>query len=371
MAGNKWMGKLARLDGAIAERRNVHSTVVSTPSPSVNMVFGGAHGLPLGYTLVMYGPPKGGKSLLASAMIGNLHQNYEDAIALRYDTEFRDLGQMNDKTMKMFGIDPDRYMSFSINTPDGIFDAIEHKVAAMCEEGAPIKLIVIDSINGIMGRRALNNESVLSQTIGDTALTLGDGFKRILPVQRKYGIAVVLVSQARSEMDQAEIMRGNKIRMASAFQVQHYAEYFMLVEPNKTKSGRTSLDGKEFVDDTVGDMSDRGDRYAHKIRVCMKDSSMGNKGRVGEFTFDYNKGFINVHEEVFTLGVNRGIISKPNQLTYSFNGRSWKGQAAMVEALKNEPELQVAVVKELKRRDMEGGLPVTAEEVAASQEESA
>jgi hypothetical protein len=262
-------------------------------------------------------------------------------------------------------------MSFSINTPDGIFDAIEHKVAAMCEEGAPIKLIVIDSINGIMGRRALNNESVLSQTIGDTALTLGDGFKRILPVQRKYGIAVVLVSQARSEMDQTEIMRGNKIRMASAFQVQHYAEYFLLVEPNKNKAGRTSLDGKEFVDETVGDMADRGDRYAHKIRTCMKDSSMGSKGRIGEFTFDYNKGFINIHEEVFTLGVNRGIISKPNQLTYSFNGRNWKGQQAMLDALKNEPELQAEVIKEFKRRDLEGSIPVLPEEAAALQEESA
>jgi hypothetical protein len=42
----------------------------------------------------------------------------------------------------------------------------------------------------------------------------------------------------------------------------------------------------------------------------------------------------------------------------------------MVEALKSEPELRDAVIKELKRRDVEGSIPVLPEDVK-SQEESA
>jgi hypothetical protein len=171
-------------------------------------------------------------------------------------------------------------------------------------------------------------------------------------------------------MDQAEQMRGNKVKMAASFALQHHAEYFVFVEQNRTKAGRTNLDGVEFKDESLGDINDNAEKIAHKIRVCMKDSSMGPKGRFGELTLDYKKGFINQHEEVFLLGTNRGVIAKPNQLTYSFGGRNWKGQGAMVEALKSEPELRDAVIKELKRRDVEGSIPVLPEDVK-SQEESA
>lgn len=367
---NKWMAKLAKIEGAVTERKDPHQTVVATHSPSVNFTFGNGWGLPLGYSLVLYGPPKGGKSLLVNSMIGSLHQGDPEAIAVRFNTEMRETGQLGPDSMAMWGIDPERYVGIEANTPDGVFDAIEHKLGALCQEGAPIKLVVIDSVNAIQGRRALNNESVMQQTIGDLALTIQEGLKRILAVQRKYNFALILVTQVRAEMDQAEQMRGNKVKMAASFALQHHAEYFMLVEPNKTKAGRTSLDGSEFKDEKLGDMNDNAERTGHKIRVCMKDSSMGPKGRMGEFTLDYKRGIINVHEEVFTLGVNRGVINKPNQLTYSFGDQTWKGQPAVLEALKTSPMLREAVIKELRRRDKEGGLPMTIEETLSQEESS-
>jgi hypothetical protein len=164
-------------------------------------------------------------------------------------------------------------------------------------------------------------------------------------------------------------MRGNKVKAGISYGLQHHAEYFLFIEPNKTKAGRTDLSGGEFIDESLGDINDRGERTAHKIRVVMKDSSMGPKGRMGEFTLDYNKGIINTHEEVFLLGVNRGVIEKPNQLSYKFGDRSWKGQAAILEALKTDKELYGAVLRELKRRDREKSLPLTEAEAAASSEE--
>jgi hypothetical protein len=91
----------------------------------------------------------------------------------------------------------------------------------------------------------MNADSVMVQQIGDEAKTLQDGFKRILAVQRKYKIAVVLTSHVRAEMDQAEQMRGNKVRMGASFGVQHYGEYFMFVEPNKSKEGKSGPPGQQ------------------------------------------------------------------------------------------------------------------------------
>lgn len=367
---SKWLQKLHKIDGAVTERKNPHANVIETHSPSVNASFGRGWGLPLGYTLVLYGPPKGGKSLMCNSMIGSMHKAYEDGIACRFNTEMRESGQLGPEEMKMWGIDPERYVGIEANTPDGVFDVIEHKLGAMCQEGMPLKLVIIDSINAIQGRRALNNDSVMNLTIGDLAQTIQEGLKRILAVQRKYNFALVLVTQIRAEMDPTLVQRGQKVKMAASHALQHHAEYFMYVEKNETKAGRTGLDGKELVNDQITDMADRSEKLGHKIRTCMKDSSLGPKGRFGEFTIIYDQGIVRQHEEVFTLGVNRGVIEKPNQLTYSFGGRNFKGQAAIVEAIKNEPELYNGILKELKLRDNSGGgLPMTPEEAAAAAEE--
>jgi RecA/RadA recombinase len=142
-----------------------------------------------------------------------------------------------------------------------IFDRIEKDIAAMCQEGAPIRLVIIDSINAIQGRRAMNADTIMTQQIGDLALTLQDGFKRILPVQRKYKIAVILTSHVRAEMDQAEQMRGNKVKMAAGFGVQHYGEYFMYVEQNRSKAGSETLLGEKLEDENNTDLMDKAEKH--------------------------------------------------------------------------------------------------------------
>jgi hypothetical protein len=103
----------------------------------------------------------------------------------------------------------------------------------------------------------------------------------------------------------------------------------------------------------------------------MVDSSFGPKGRVAEFSFDYHKGIINQHEEVFLLGVNRGIIHKPNNLTYSFGGKDYRGKPATLEALKNDQKMREDIMKELRRQDVLGdysSIPAAVLETSAEEE---
>lgn len=353
----KFMEKLLKLEGAIAEARNVHASILDSPSPSLNFTFGKGHGLPRGHSMLLYGPPRGGKTIICNAMAGKLHQDNPEAWVIKFNTEFRENAQ---DQKSVWGIDSARYLAYEVNQPDFIFDRIEKDIFAMIQDGMDLGLVIIDSLNGIQGRRAMNADSIMTQQIGDNALTIQEGLKRILPVQRKGNFGLILTSHIRAQMEQksgSAVVHTSKttaVRPAVSYGTQHHCEYYMYVEPDMTKDGKVDLSGKTFTDTSVTDLDDNNERTGHKVRVRMMDNSLGPKGRVGEFTLDYEKGIINVHEEVFLLGVNRGIIGRPNQVMYEFGGVEWKGKEAILNAIRDDHQLSQKILQELKRRDLIG-----------------
>lgn len=354
------MAKLLKLEGAVTESRNVHATVIDSPSPSLNFIFGNGWGLPRAHTMLLYGPPRGGKSIICNAMAGKLHRDNPNAVVVKFNTEFREQAQ---DQKRVWGIDPERYLAYEVNQPDQIFDRIEKEISAMIQDGMDIPLVIIDSLNDIQGRRRLNAESVMQQTIGDQALTIQDGLLQILGPQRRGNFALILTSHVRSQIDPkgtsatVHTSKTTAIRPAVAWGTQHHAEYYLYVSADSTKDGRTDLSGKLLEDETVTDLNDNHERTGHKVKVRMMDSSLGPKGREGVFTLDYNKGIINVHEEVFLLGINRGVIARPNNLMYAFDGKEWRGKQEMLNAIQGDQQLAQKILMELKRRDQSGMFP--------------
>lgn len=338
-----WMAALDKLDETPnsadgAESFDPYVNGLELPSPSIGFIFGNTHLLPAGYTSCWWGPPKGGKSVMAKALIGRLHANDPEAYAVYFDTEFRFKAQMTPKMTKLYGIDLKRIKAYETNLPEEIFDRIEFKLAEMCEKGFPLKLIVIDSITGVLGRRMLNAKSVNTQQIGDAALTQQEGLKRILRTIRKYGIHLMLIDQQRAEMDVTEQMRGKTAKMAGGWYLKHFAEYFVYIEALRTKAGRTDLYGNTFTDKSLQDVDGNEERTGVKMRVRMEDSSCSPKGRTGIFTFDFNRGIINTHEELYLLGKNRGIITLRGA-SHDYDGQTWRGKDAMLKAIAENPEL--------------------------------
>jgi hypothetical protein len=357
------MKALQKLAGAVTDKYDPYAHVLQCSSPSVNFTFGNTHGLPFGYSLVLYGIQKGGKSLLSNMFAGQLHADDPDAVVVKYNTEMRERIQLTPKMKQAFGIDDNRYMPFETNEPKEVFDAIQTDVNALCQDGAKIKLIIIDSINSIMGRRMGDAKSVEQNLIGDHAQTIQDGLKRIQTTIRRNGIAVILIAQARAEMDIAEQMKGNKIKMAASFGVKHFGEYFMLVEQNSTAAAQKDLDGKDLTNTGVaagigvsnGSKAAKGEQTGHKIRATMKDSSCGPKGRVAQFTLDYNRGLINIHEEVFLLAMARNVIVNEKGNTWVMGNRKWTGgKPSIIDAIKGDTSLQTDIIKELRKRDLAG-----------------
>lgn len=380
---NKWMQKLLKKDGAIKWDYNPYSNVLRTGSPSFDYIYGKTHGLPFGYSEVLWGPPKGGKSLAVFMKIGELHRSDPEAIAIIYNSEFRGELQLTPLMMRQFGIDPDRIVIYETNLPDEIFDHINGDVKADVQNGMPLRYIAIDSVTNILGRRTLNADSVMQQQIGDDAKTLQDALKSIKSTIKRSRIALSMVAQARAELDPVEQMRGNKLKMAGAWALQHHAEYFIFVEQNKSKEGKSDLGGNAFEDESKKDVMGHAEKTGHKIRVTMKGNSAGVTGRVGQFTLDYYAGLKNTHEEAFLLGVGQGVVMRPNNMTYVVpdypsKGQDWsiKGKDNFVNALRENHVLTSEILKRVRMIDIEAmengraapsGLSESSADAAASQ----
>jgi len=351
-AQKRLMTSLLELEGAVKGDHDPFAYGLDTPSPSMNFTFDNTWLLPDGYCLLMGGPPKGGKSILLNAIEGRMHQADEDAVCLKFNTELREEVQVTPSQKKLWGIDDTRRIVYQVREPAAVFDRIEQQVPKLKQAGVKLRLCIIDSLNDILGRRTMNADSVDQQQIADKAATIQDGLSRIKAVLRNNGVSLIMTTQVRTEMDQLEQKRGNKVRLAVSWAVKHQAEYFMMVERYRNKDGREDAEGNAFEDESIKGMDEKGDESAHKIRVTMMDNSLGRPGRVGLFTLDHDKGILNTHEEISLLGQGMGVISKPKQGYFQYGDRNWHGEANLREAIKGEPELYAAILRDCKAKDL-------------------
>jgi archaellum biogenesis ATPase FlaH len=184
MSANKWMKQLRQAEGAVDQSYDALApeNIMKSPSPSLNWICGKAGGIPYGFSAVFYGPAKSGKSLASYLFAGQLHQENKEAIVVRFDTEMRSTAQMKGN----WGIDYDRFVAIDTNKPSQIFDYISKDINEMCEQGAPIKMIIIDSLTAIQGLREQNADSIENIQMADRAAMVTKGLKQILPVIRKH-----------------------------------------------------------------------------------------------------------------------------------------------------------------------------------------
>lgn len=355
---NKFAAKLRKLEGAVVERTDPFSpdNLLKWSSPGVNWIFGKNHGMPFGYSVLLWGEKKSGKSFLFYDAAGTLHKSDPEAIVIKFDTEMRDEGQLTPEMAEVFGIDLDRFIVFYVNRPEEIFDVIKNDVKSMIDDGAKIKVIGIDSISDMMGRREAEQESVSQHQIGDHAVTLQVGLKSIIATQRLKKIALVMTAHARDEMDPWKVKRGQKKRPAAANAVLHHCEFFVNVERNETASGKVDELERQFVDESRKDMTLDGEQTGHKIRVWMEDSSMGPTGRVAEFTIDRNRGIINRHEEVFRLGLNWKVIDRPSKGRYIVGDKTFNGKPNLLEAMEKDLSLQQYIMSKILEMEKTGAV---------------
>lgn len=367
----KALNKLKNLEGAVRERFDPWqpSNLLRSSSPGVNWIFGKTWGFPRGYSMLLWGIAKSGKSLLSYDFAGNFHKTNPAGVVLKFDTEQRDEGQLDEAGADRFGIDLERWVVFRGNRPENVWDRIRKEVPAVIQEGLDVGLIIVDSISEIQGRREANNDSVNDMTIGDQALTNQIGLRSILDVQRANKIGLILIGHAQAEMDPWKA-RKNKTRPGVAGGVLHHTEFHLNVERNETKTGNQDELEQSFTDDSKKGFDEKGETTGHKVRVWLQSSTFGCNNRVAEFTLDYQKGIINQHEEVFRLGTRWGVIQRPNAMTYQIGEDKFVGKPACLKALAESKELQQKIIAQLMALEGTGSITEQTSDEAISELEA-
>lgn len=335
---NKWMKTLNKMEGAVDKEYDPFQHVLQSDSPSLNWVFGKGAGLPYGYGLLLYGPPKSGKSLVSNLFIGALHKSDPEAMAIKFNTEMRESGQMED----YWGVDQDRYIAYDVNEPEYIFDRIKNEVLPLVQDGMPLKLIVIDSLQGIQGVKEANRDSIANHLMGDHAKTIQDGLKAILPIIRRHRIALICTAHIRGNLDAG--MYGPKEKMAGGWAQKHFFEYFMEVKRDGSSTSK-------IESDEVKDFRGKKELQGHKIYVKMADSSVGVSGRTGQFTLNYVQGLVNTEEEVMELSKNLNIVERPNNRTYIWEDQKYTSKDEFMTAIRENPEIKKTILEKVYSRD--------------------
>lgn len=346
MSKNKWAKMLRDYDTAIdpSEKDSfAEENIIRSTSPYVNWTFANkTHGLPKGAGLLLYGPPKSGKSFLAKSFVAEVQKQNPEAITIEYNTEMR--GRWQDGTIQ--GVDKDRHIVYETNKASEIFDHITKDIEAMVQDGMPLGLVVIDSLSFIQGVKRENSDSIEQHLVGDKALTLSVGIPQIVRFFRKHNIPWIATAQMRKNIE-ANNPHAPKDKVDAIFAVQHSMEYFMSVVRAGAAEDREDIFGKKFEDEDIKDARGNKELNGHKVYVKMDQSSLGTSGRAARITIDYDKGIINQHEELFYLGYNTGVIKREGTSKYVYKDVTVVGKANFAQAIADNQELAAAILKDV------------------------
>jgi len=348
---SKWSKQLDQLEGYVDPKYDAYApeNCMYTPSPSVNFIFNNkSHGIPKGSAVLLYGDQKSGKTFFINSMLEKMCKDDPEAMALFYNTEMRTSYQSG-----LFkGIDRDRVKYYDTNRPEEIFDKIEQDILPMLQEGMPIKYIVIDSLSSMAGTKSMKDgQSVNDHLMGDEALTLKKGLKKLLPITRRRGIILISTVHMVANFDAGS--HGPKTKANTTSATRHGYDYFVAIKRANAAEDKQDLAGQKYEDESIRDSRGNKDATGHKIQVKMDQSSFGGAGRVGLITLSYEHGIINIEEEIFELCKGCGIIENLGAGGYMLYGEKVRGKAEVAKRIKESPELQAKLLADLKALDFE------------------
>lgn len=341
---NKWMKQLAAYEDAVNHEYDSFApeNCLYTPSPYFNWIFANkANGVPKNSSILFFSEPKAGKSLSIYALIREMQARDPEGMAIYFNTELRGALQKD----AIPGIDWERCVIYDTNDPVEIFDRVEKDIKVMVQDGMPLRMLAIDSLNGIMGVKRGDADSVANHLMGDQALTLKNGLGKLIPFCKRNKILLIGTAQMAANLDAGSY--GPKEKMSASWFTKHAFEYYVSLKRAGAAEDKVDISGKTFEDEEFKDA--RGNKLlnGHKVYCKMEQSSIGQAGRAGVFTLSYDEGITNQHEEIFWLGKNLGIITTTNNRTYEFQGQKFNGKKECALALKEDQKLAQAVMKEV------------------------
>jgi len=332
-----WLSKLEKGENTyIASKApNVFENIVFSPSPSLNYAIGGK-GFVFGRCPLFYGPRSSGKSTHALALLAQIHKTDPKAYGIYISTEY----DFSPERATNVGVVLERTLVKNTNVGKEIFDWIDNEIGDLCDQGAPIKYIAIDTVGMIRGPKELNSESTDEFQIGDLAAYVGKGLNWIVDTIRSKKILLVLVQQARWKEERIGRYTKGYWDYPGGKALTHFADYVCLFERIERKDSLIFDESRKMINGNL-------EQIGHRVRVKVEKNRLGPPDRVAEFDFQYDKGVVNVHQEIAELALNLGIIEKPNNLTYKYKEQTWKGKDTLIKTVLEDTKLQTILYKDI------------------------
>lgn len=312
--------------------------VIPCPSPGLGDAVN-YWGFPKGKISQFYGPEGSGKTFMAMLEVLEAQKLDPTALQLWLDCEY----SFSMEWAQKLGIDPERILHVEENNAAEVF-------AILCGEPSKpgvldmviakelnVNLVVLDSIAALIPP-VEDGRSFADQNIAALARFLPAAFRVATSKLAQANVAMICINQAREAI--GDFLGG--LTYPGGRTYRHMCSLNILFNTSVAKKA------------TLYD--EQGKKVGHKVN-CLVEKTRGgvNRGKV-ELWLDFTKGVVNLGEDIATLGVGYGVISRPNNVKWVYGEHEVVGKDKFFELLENDEELRNQVLIEVKEVKASGGI---------------
>jgi len=339
-------------DGLFSSEHQFQETVAS-PSGSLALDDAvGPWGLPLGHVVQFSGPESSGKTLMALMAIREWQAQNPKNWALFIDAEYtftwswaEDLG---------LDIAPNRLQLLKENNAARIWDMLcgvkakdrngkvkDQKIGLLDEiiagggaQEVGCGIIVLDSLAAIQTPMEEVSEAG-KNNIAPLARFLSTEMRKLTPKLANAGVMLIGINQIRVNVGE---MFGDPMNNPGGKAWKHACSLMVNFAAIRKKSALI--------------FDEEGTQVGHQIRAKIAKNKIAPPFRQCEFEIEYLRGLIGRHKEIADLAIKYGVIERPSNVSYVFEGETLaKGRDNLYEVVEKDEALQeklLAGVKEAK-----------------------
>jgi recombination protein RecA len=292
--------------------------VISTGSYALDNAIG-IGGIPRGAITQFAGIQSSGKTLMALSTLAQWQSMDPKNWGMFIDCEYT----FDSAWAKALGVDLDRVMVYKENRGSLIFERLvgqpdkknpekKSKLGildlAIDDDSGNFGLIILDSIAMIQAP-VEEVAQVEAQSMAALPRFLGPALRRLTPMLSTANVAFIGINQLRDSMAmyaQPDSPGGRCLKHASSVQISF----------NKMGGADNII---ERNDEQVG----------HRINSKITKNKLSSPFKSAEFCIEYLKGVVDKGNELRDLGVKYGLIKRPNNRTYDFNGQLYPSKDKM------------------------------------------
>jgi recombination protein RecA len=324
--------------------------VVSTGSYALDDALG-IFGVPRGHIVQFAGFQSSGKTMMALSTIAQCQKEDPNAWCLYIDAEYT----FDAAWASKLGVDTERLMIYKENNGTKIFERLvgqssktpgkKSKLGLLDMEleqgGTGLKIIVLDSVAAVQPP-VEEMAQTGGQSMAAMARFLPPELRRITPLLAATNVALICINQLR---EKPGVMYGDPTVSPGGSALKFACS--QMINLAKINSAESKIERNE-------------EQVGHLVRCRIDKNKTSSPFKVAEVAIEYTKGVVRRGVELRDLGCKYGVIKRPNNRTYEYDGQSFNGKDAMSDYLEDEtiqhkiwPEIQAA-----KKHMIESGIVI-------------